>query len=403
MGKPDDFPIEVALMFGAAVGATSVLVITHLFPSFQHRFIRVWCKYRDRGEDQALLRRLRFALGTHRLQMLIPWTLGLLNPLNLLVFDDSSLQFLGLGSIGGYLAISAAMLPFHLGKSLRNFREELACEAAHRLVVTAQPQQAEELLVRAANSGQAELKIAATVGLQRLGTTEGNAALERLCADKNLRISVAATKAYTRLVKALSGKAIRSLAPLPQLIATYEEERRNANFRLEKDNIAKFPALRSVAKEIDEIAYSQFPLVRSFPHLVCRNCHLFAQMKRFEEWRWVHCPSCGEATALVPDIREIVGTIGAKEAWVVQEGTLHVSMWDAARQVTIPTEPASLQVIQGADIDYDWALTAVAEFIANRLANGAKGFPIALPGSISLATNTLAVILGQGFELRMES
>ncbi|MFN8394098.1 MAG: hypothetical protein U0176_05425 [Bacteroidia bacterium] len=403
MGSPDDFPMEAALAFGAAIGATSVLAVTHLFSSVQHRFIRVWCKYRDKQEDRALMRRLQFALGTHRLTLLLPWTLGFLNPLNLLVFDGSSLHYLGWGSILGYLGISLVAYPFQLGKSLRNFREELACEAAHRLVVNTSPQDAEAILLRAAKSGQTELKMAATIGLQRLGTPAGNTALEDLCADKDLRISVAATKAYTRLVKALRDKAVRSLAPMPQLLATYEEERRNANFRLERDNIAKFPALRSVAKEIDDITYSQFPLVRSFPDLVCRNCHEFALMQRFEEWRWVYCPSCGEATALVPGIHKIVGTIGAKEDWVERENTLYVSMWDTARNVPITTDPSSLQVLAGADIDYDWALTAVTELIANRRPTGGKDFPIQLPASITLSANTLAVIRGQAYLLLVGS
>lgn len=370
----------------------SVMVVMYLFEAVEHRLTALWCRPWSKKSKRGLRWRIQMALSRNRLPMYVPWFLGLLNPFYLFAFAHGPSQDVALGCLAGYVGLSLMLYPAYLGKRLRQFREQFMLYAAEKLAKTEEPAFAEPILLRAGGSRQEVLRLAATVGLKEIGTGAAEEMLGRLCGDRNTRVSIAAMQAYKGLLKVLKGQKVLSLAPLAQLLVEFEREKKSSRYRLGWDNLKRFPKLAAISTEIDRIVYSQLWLRQGFPHVFCEKCHVFAELKAFDDWRWVTCPVCHDATDLRSGIEKVVGTIGAAQDWDLREGVLYISLWDRNVNRAIYAEVEGLEIHNDPTMDLDWAVSAVLEMLHNKHLRGKGRISIRFIGVPKLGINARHIL-----------
>lgn len=371
---------------------SSVLAVMSLFQYVEPRITAYWCRSPRGKNDARFRRRMRWALSPRKWTMAVPLLFGLLNPFYLLAILGGSAAEFALTCFAVYIATCLVAYPFYLRKALRAFRQKLATEAVRKLVRIADNQFAEELIIAAAQSSEPVLRVVACEGLRLMGTPACNQALDKLCGDRNMQVSLAACYAAKDLAKVLSGKHIESLAALEPLLKEYQLA--TTYFQRKEDGTVgqDEPRIRKAEREIDKIVYSQLLLRRAFPDVYCEKCHVFGEMQAFHDWRWVSCPVCKDAIDLKSGIAKAIGTIGAATPWLLEGNVLKVSVWDTENRRVIPAAISALEVVGLKDIDYDWALSAVLEMLRNRRIEGSAAIPIRLEHSPPLSVNSRNLI-----------
>ncbi len=380
------------IVFGMAIGAMTVSAVASFIPQVTPLLTNLWCRSPRGKDDRRFRRRIRWALSPNKLNMFAPLVLGIFNPVYLLMLLGGYPALVGGSALATYILGSVLILPLSPHRPLGNFRKALASAAIYKLVKIGDNAFAEELLLRAAASSEPLMRIVSTIGLRELGTPAGNAALDKLCADRDMDVSVAACYAATDLKKALGGKDIISLQGLPALL---EEHRKYVHtVRMYPRDATKVTrqGLADTTQRIERILFSQLLLRRSFPQVYCQQCHAYAELKAHEDWRWVSCAVCEDAVSLRAGIATVVGQIGGESAWMQEGNALKISLWDRDTRRVIPGEIDSLEIVGGQDMDYDWALSAVVEMLRNRRKEGQKRIPIILTDAPALSNNSRHLI-----------
>jgi hypothetical protein len=393
----------VGFFLGLGLGILSLMTVLFLFETVENRLKTVWCSLWGRNGKAGLHRRLKSALSPNRFPMFLPWLLGLLNPIFLLVIAPNPWNMIALGCLSGYVGLSVLTFPFFLGKKLRAFREELAVYAAGKLAKREEPEFAKEILLAAASSKNESMRFAATIGLPELGSAEAEEALAKLCSDRVTRISVSAMKAYRNLLKVRKLQEIQSVKGLGKLRADFDQEKRLVHYREGWDSMKSFPKLARFADQIDKIIYSQLLLRQGYPALFCEKCHAFAERAVHDDWHWVYCPICNDAIDLKPGIERVIGTIGAGSDWDLQDGILRISLWDRIGKRPVYAEIEALEIVEDETLDLDWAVSAVLEMLHNKHLPSEGQIGIRYIGHPKLGTNVQHILRKFGVELDLPS
>ncbi len=389
----------MGFIFGIGLGILSLMTVLYLFETVENRLKTLWCRPWSQNGKSGLRRRLQKALSPNLFPMVLPWMLGLLNPVYLLVFAPYPWNSIALGSFGGYVGLSLVTVPFFLGKKLRAFREELAVFAAGKLAKREEPEFAKQILLAAANSNNESMRFAATIGLPELGSVEAEEALAKLCADRVTRISVSAMHAYRNLLKVRKLQEIQSVKTLGKLRADFDREKRIVKYREGWDSLKSFPKLAGFAQQIDKIVYSQLLLRQAYPALFCEKCHAFAERAVHGDWHWVYCPICNDAIDLKPGIERAIGTIGAGSDWDLQNGILRISLWDRIGKRPVYAEIEALEIFEDDTVDLNWAVSAVLEMLHNKHLPSEGQIGIRYIGHPKLGTNVQHILRKFGVEL----
>jgi hypothetical protein len=199
-------------------------------------------------------------------------------------------------------------------------------------------------------------------------------------------------QAYKGLLKVLKGQKVLSIVPLDQLLTEYEREKKIAQFKVGWDNLRGFPKLAAIADEIDRIVYSQLWLRQGFPHVFCEKCHVFADLKAYEDWRWVACPVCRDVVDLRAGIEKAIGTVGADNEWDLQNGVLRIGLWDRIAKSPVYAEIEALEIHDDPSQDLDWSVSAVLEMLHNKRLQGKGGIGIKYIGEPKLGRNALYIL-----------
>jgi hypothetical protein len=293
-----------------------------------------------------------------------------------------------LGISAGYCVAFGVSYYFGLGKRLRKFRLAIAEIGVKMITRLGNPQDVLPLLTATAHQTQPILRMAAASGFKELGTLDHLPILEKLAKDPVAEVVTAALATIISLQKLLVSPPL-GLDQMNALIADHKNLDGLRKRRSEVASRTDYEGLyEKTTKRIDDIVYSQVKLRRDYPRLYCRQCYALAEQQSYLEWEWVRCVQCKEAMYLVGDIAHVTGQIGGSVDWELVSGMLHVRLWDVRTQKARNATMTTLDIIGGAQFDYDWAVSAVVEKLHNENPDYGKGICVKLVDAPILSRNT---------------
>lgn len=99
---------------------------------------------------------------------------------------------------------------------------------------------------------------------------------------------------------------------------------------------------------------------------VCTNCLTRGKVLTRSIWKVPGCRKCEKHEHLQANVTEIVGRIGPPLDTSKPVGSLFpVDLWDPEKRQATYADVDRVEIIGGAEIDYDWAVTAVLETLKN--------------------------------------
>lgn len=384
-------PFSPMIFLGAFSGFLGAMAIVVAVPVLQVRLIRWWCRSPRSKDHKGFERRMRLILKPKRFVTLLPVLMALLNPTLFLWLLGREFIPMSLSCLTATVVLSALAYPVYIHKLLLDFRQEVATMAVHKIVRISETAFIEEVLMEAAEGNLRELRIPVAHGLGFVVTDRGLVALNRLCADRDATVSIAACLAQGTRAAIKKMQHVQPLNGLPALIQQHRKaEQSVAESTAPSDRLVK--ALHDIELRIDKLLFSQLTLRAVHPHLYCHQCRTGAELLQYADWRWVQCRNCKQPTELVPHVEKVVGIVGHGIVWFLRDGILRIDLWDEANKRAIQSEVDAIEVVGGADIDYDWALSAVLEHQRNSRADQAVHLPVRLVDSPPMSPNTIAVL-----------
>ena len=129
---------------------------------------------------------------------------------------------------------------------------------------------------------------------------------------------------------------------------------------------------------------------------VCSQCLTRGAGLERAIWQVPGCRKCEKNEFLVPNIREIVGRIGPVVDTNLPMGDVFpVELWDQDKRTAIYSDVDRVEVIGGAEIDYDWAVSAVLERLKNSDQPERAKVPFNLVNDPPISVNTKRMIWGR--------
>ena len=125
----------------------------------------------------------------------------------------------------------------------------------------------------------------------------------------------------------------------------------------------------------------------------CNNCLQRGMVMQRSIWQVPVCRKCKNFEFLVPNIVEVVGRIGPKLETNLPMGSMYpVDLWDGERQLAQYADVDRVEVIGGAEFDYDWAVTATLETLKNSDQPERAAVPFNLLEEPPISVNTLRML-----------
>ena len=267
-------------------------------------------------------------------------------------------------------------------------------------------QQNIEKLLRSAQMEKREVGIGLVM---RLPEERQVPALFKALADKVIRVQVAGLRSLQKLrwrkeFLHLLEKATGSKNPevlklafeiageygqrdiLPALFKAYDNW--EGNHVQEKGNY--YYELKAA---IDAVLTQDPTFTRRSGLLYCPNCIARTAYKKIFEWKIPVCKVCQEYEALETGVQAIVGVIGPlPDQREVATAIRVCSVWDPGKKQVIHREIDGLEIINGGNFDYDWALSAVMELLETRRKKKGKPLPIRLTKQPPLSANSRTIV-----------
>ncbi|MCP4348579.1 MAG: HEAT repeat domain-containing protein, partial [Desulfobacterales bacterium] len=227
-----------------------------------------------------------------------------------------------------------------------------------------------------------------TFAVEALGNIDDQEALQSLIeALKDINPSVRG-KAAEALGKTGDSIAVQPL--IEALKDTNSSVRRKAAEALGKtgDSIAVQPLIenykttdfsRVFVEAIGKIIYSDAEHIdsiqKSYPHLICGKCFLKAKNINVKfcaegyppaEHAFIGCRHCNTWIHLIQNIRQVIGLIGGDiQDYHIDEDKIYISLWSEQQKKAGNADIDVLEIREGKDISYDYAINAVLVTLKN--------------------------------------
>jgi hypothetical protein len=368
--NPFGFVFEVeayALWIGSFVGLMTGILVPFLAEANVRNYAKKWARPDGILPKVVLRKRARAAIVQHKVRMAWPYLLPLipLNPFILAGMGGAEGLALAIIYLSVYSLSSVGFYFVHGRKLMRRFREILAVEVAQQLAFRVEPDQSSEILMAAAQQKDSCHRFAAVLGLRELGTMEALHVLDALRDDNNPQVAALATEAWHALHQDLDPTS----RPCPELPA-YVLRKVLPDSDAKEDRVRERNRIKAMElhddKELRRLLNAQLPLRRGHPHLFCMECYARTVYLRSGEWDWVECRLCGKSGSLETDVKAVIGQVGGDYEWLLEEGILRINLWDQDNKKARAADIDVLEIVDGGEIDYDWALTAVLEVLERR-------------------------------------
>lgn len=208
---------------------------------------------------------------------------------------------------------------------------------------------------------------------------------------------------------------MRSLPALLKLLDKLEDGERDKNKRR---RLLGLHALTDQTVRDVLRASEQDELIATYPSCFCTQCHKRPPLQEHTHYRYVGCAHCRSGRHLHPGVQLIYGTIGAPRTEPYMDGsTLHLPLWDQARNLATPAQIDELHIYGPADdtdsegslrlskgpeesspaINYDWAINAVVTELQNR--GWDLGVAVHKHNTPTLSPNAERLLAGLGREV----
>ena len=135
----------------------------------------------------------------------------------------------------------------------------------------------------------------------------------------------------------------------------------------------------------------QKKLLQSQPHTFCPECLTRGKVITEKHFRMVGC-RCEDSQALLPAIKNVVGTVGNTPEPGVEGNRYYYPIWDEATKKPFPGEVDAILVSEDFDGDVDWALSAIIESLSNQNFIRFRQITVVLPTGKELKRNTEMIL-----------
>lgn len=196
---------------------------------------------------------------------------------------------------------------------------------------------------------------------------------------------------YDVRIEALGAlKKIASMEVIPHLMAKYKRLRKrswesNASYKVNRE-------MGEVGLAIGQIISRQPHKANDFRTLLCTKCMTRAIVKKEFQWRWAVCRKCNDTKHLVGGVIEVVGRIGGQDTFEQVGHKAIVPVWDEKAKKAQYADLDALEIIGGAPMNYNWAVSAVIGVIQNDTTRKNVRIPIVQTGAPELDDNTHRLI-----------
>ncbi len=135
----------------------------------------------------------------------------------------------------------------------------------------------------------------------------------------------------------------------------------------------------------------QGELARFHPFNYCKTGMSRGELSQIHGWKYVLGRRSQDYREMIPEIYKVTGLIGpleGEQTKLTGTGELIVQLWNAAENEASAAELDVLEVAAGADINYDWAVSAVIEALRNQSPDRELRIEVQVDTKVSLAPNT---------------
>lgn len=127
--------------------------------------------------------------------------------------------------------------------------------------------------------------------------------------------------------------------------------------------------------------------------LLCTRCLTRAEKVSHFQWKIPQCRRCGKRDKLIPKVDQLIGTIGSGFSEPnFLPGKYQVDLWDEEKKKFRYADIDTLEILGGGEFDYDWAVNAVLEGLANGKETAKLKLQIRTEGPLSLSINSQKLI-----------
>ncbi len=75
-----------------------------------------------------------------------------------------------------------------------------------------------------------------------------------------------------------------------------------------------------------------------------------------------------------------------------ERGVFYLDMWNQEKTSATPGEVEKIEILNNANFNYDWAVSAVAEAMQNRFPDDNLNVPVEIDPEINLSNNTRSIL-----------
>lgn len=296
---------------------------------------------------------------------------------------------------GGFVVATGALTLINGRRWMRNFRIGASRRIARFFLANGNRDEIDEILEYIYLQEVPRIQLISIEAMGKWGSDKMIKLLEAARFSNDPAIAQFATQTHQAVTRRLGEARPLSVKPLENFFREYEhwndEAEENAALPEER---AKFLAKRNGFKRnIEEIIQSQMHLRNASPDLYCMECHTFSEEVVYRHWRFVRCKSCKDASYLQRGIKQAIGRIGEIPAENPnQDGVYYLDMWDQEKTSATPGEVEKIEILNNANFNYDWAVSAVVEAMENRFPDDKLNVPIEIDPEIDLSNNTRSIL-----------
>lgn len=157
-------------------------------------------------------------------------------------------------------------------------------------------------------------------------------------------------------------------------------------------NLWRGSEMRSEESELVEAYRLQGELVKLHPYNYCLQERSRGELDQLNDWKYVVGRWSLDYKKMRAGVYKVVGVIGPKVSEKFRQGELRLDLWNTIENSAITAEIDELELIAGADFNFDWAISASIEALRNASPEKDLRLVVKKDSNLNLSPNTLSLL-----------
>lgn len=150
--------------------------------------------------------------------------------------------------------------------------------------------------------------------------------------------------------------------------------------------------MRDKEPQLVEAYRLQGELVKFHPYNYCLQENSRGELEQSNDWKYIVGHLSMDYRRMVTGVYNVIGVIGPEISEKPNQGDLRLNLWDQTKNSAMAAEIDELELMAGADFNYDWAVSATIEALRNTSPESDLRLVVKKDSNLNLSPNTLNLL-----------